>query len=262
MKRIYAIIFLLITIFVLNCTSEERYNRLINENQSLNIQIDTLTAQIQNLKFGASTLLSKAKLKIEERRFDEAKLTLTNIVENFSNSTEAYSALKLLKLVNFQIETEFFSKAKQDTSCVQITEYLKNYPEGKYAKEANIIIEEKSWKNLLVNHPLAKLKEFKENFPNSTRITNVQNVIDDIENRINSQSTQNSSNENYNEYDNQNVKTSYPSYQSTNSYNNQQTKSNYSARRTGAICRDGTRSYATGRGACSHHGGVSEWIYE
>jgi hypothetical protein len=32
-------------------------------------------------------------------------------------------------------------------------------------------------------------------------------------------------------------------------------------RRTGAICADGTTSSATGRGACSHHGGVSRWLY-
>ena len=31
--------------------------------------------------------------------------------------------------------------------------------------------------------------------------------------------------------------------------------------RIGAICRDGTRSSATGRGACSHHGGVSRWLH-
>ena len=31
--------------------------------------------------------------------------------------------------------------------------------------------------------------------------------------------------------------------------------------RRGAICRDGWESSATGRGACSHHGGVSEWLY-
>lgn len=30
--------------------------------------------------------------------------------------------------------------------------------------------------------------------------------------------------------------------------------------RSGAICRDGWRSSATGRGACSHHGGVAYWI--
>lgn len=33
-----------------------------------------------------------------------------------------------------------------------------------------------------------------------------------------------------------------------------------SGTRYGAICRDGTRSNATGRGACSHHGGVSMWL--
>ena len=37
---------------------------------------------------------------------------------------------------------------------------------------------------------------------------------------------------------------------------------NYGTKRVGAICRDGTRSYATGRGACSHHGGVSHWLVE
>ena len=28
----------------------------------------------------------------------------------------------------------------------------------------------------------------------------------------------------------------------------------------GAICRDGTRSYSVGRGTCSHHGGVRQWL--
>ncbi len=32
--------------------------------------------------------------------------------------------------------------------------------------------------------------------------------------------------------------------------------------RVGAICCDGSRSYATGRGACSHHGGVCQWLYK
>ncbi|ADV48168.1 hypothetical protein Celal_0839 [Cellulophaga algicola DSM 14237] len=32
--------------------------------------------------------------------------------------------------------------------------------------------------------------------------------------------------------------------------------------RVGATCKDGTSSKATGRGACSHHGGVAYWLYE
>jgi len=32
--------------------------------------------------------------------------------------------------------------------------------------------------------------------------------------------------------------------------------------RVGAKCWDGSSSSATGRGACSHHGGVMHWKYE
>lgn len=31
--------------------------------------------------------------------------------------------------------------------------------------------------------------------------------------------------------------------------------------RVGALCNDNTTSTATGRGACSHHGGVNCWQY-
>jgi hypothetical protein len=34
-----------------------------------------------------------------------------------------------------------------------------------------------------------------------------------------------------------------------------------SGARTGAVCEDGSSSAATGRGACSHHGGVAYWTY-
>lgn len=34
-----------------------------------------------------------------------------------------------------------------------------------------------------------------------------------------------------------------------------------SGARTGATCNDGSHSNATGRGACSHHGGVRVWLY-
>lgn len=39
-------------------------------------------------------------------------------------------------------------------------------------------------------------------------------------------------------------------------------KSNTLKIRIGAVCKDGTTSRATGRGACSHHGGVDYWLYE
>lgn len=35
-----------------------------------------------------------------------------------------------------------------------------------------------------------------------------------------------------------------------------------SKHRVGAKCWDGTESYSTGRGTCSHHGGVKYWKHE
>ncbi len=35
----------------------------------------------------------------------------------------------------------------------------------------------------------------------------------------------------------------------------------YSTGRIGASCYDGWRSYSTGKGTCSHHGGVAKWLY-
>lgn len=35
----------------------------------------------------------------------------------------------------------------------------------------------------------------------------------------------------------------------------------YTTGRIGAICRDNWRSHSTGRGTCSHHGGVKKWLY-
>jgi len=39
------------------------------------------------------------------------------------------------------------------------------------------------------------------------------------------------------------------------------TESTAATYRVGAICSDGTRSHATGSGACSWHGGVYQWLY-
>lgn len=35
-----------------------------------------------------------------------------------------------------------------------------------------------------------------------------------------------------------------------------------SRKRIGATCRDGSSSYSTGSGTCSHHNGVRNWKYE
>jgi hypothetical protein len=35
-----------------------------------------------------------------------------------------------------------------------------------------------------------------------------------------------------------------------------------SRKKVGATCEDGWKSYSTGSGTCSHHGGVEHWNYK
>jgi hypothetical protein len=47
----------------------------------------------------------------------------------------------------------------------------------------------------------------------------------------------------------------------SDSFTKSEPEADFYKHRVGARCCDGTNSKATGRGACSHHGGVKYWIY-
>lgn len=51
-------------------------------------------------------------------------------------------------------------------------------------------------------------------------------------------------------------------FQNSGCKENESPSASTSKTRVGAICNDGTKTDATGSGACSHHGGVKEWIYK
>lgn len=67
-----------------------------------------------------------------------------------------------------------------------------------------------------------------------------------------------STNKNYNYNSNSEYETNYDDEYIIDDYN----EDSEGKVRVGAICKDGTRSYSTGSGACSHHGGVAYWLYE
>lgn len=112
-------------------------------------------------------------------------------------------------------------------------------------------------------------------FNKSNKISNAEN-----ENTKNDfYSTKNSSN--YKSSNNSNYYNSYKTQQNYYPTYNSNSQSDYTSEyeyveyddyeyensdegkvRVGAICNDGTRSYSTGSGTCSHHGGVAYWIYE
>tara|TARA_R110001583_G_scaffold194829_3_gene367244 strand:+ start:749 stop:1177 length:429 start_codon:yes stop_codon:yes gene_type:complete len=95
----------------------------------------------------------------------------------------------------------------------------------------------------------------------TNKIENVQNPnnLNKLQTNSNSIWDNNTyqSNENNNTRNRNNYKPSKTNLNSYKNYNYEKVKV-----RVGAVCRDGTTSTATGRGACSHHGGVDYWLYE
>lgn len=189
-------------LFILGCgiSGSDSYE-LRNENIKLKARVDSLTTELNDLKYGAEKTLEEAKLKIKEQRFIESKSLLTAIINRYPTSKEFNIARQLLKSVATKAEAESFSIASKNNNTELLRAYIIEYPRGKYRSQANKLIR-------------VSQNNFKPNITVVKKITT------------------------------------------------RKTTATNSTIRVGAICCDGTRSYATGRGACSHHGGVCEWLYK
>jgi hypothetical protein len=355
------IFYLLILLTLFGCgVPEEQYNTLKNENLILLSKIDTLTNQLNDLKFGADALLKKAQLKIEDKDYEVAKVLLTNIIDKYYNSKEAFTAKKFLNNINPLIEEATFTNAQNSEGTSLLEDYIQQYPDGIFVPTAKSILEEREWQSLIAINSKTDLENFIEKYPTSNYIAEAKNLlikyeVNDIFNSGNySQLPPLTKTHNiYSEYNNGNSKISIEnntnylltilysgpeqqkltipnnqteniwlksgSYRvvavvdasnvskyageeeldgeysssyhisSTYSYSNysnnkhfrSNSASNYNGEsaseapayrpqsdhpvyksRVGAVCCDGTRSYATGQGACSHHRGVCQWLYK
>ena len=117
----------------------------------------------------------------------------------------------------------------------------------------NNLYKEKESEFLQLGNKFSDLK--RENDNKKSEISELKSKVNSLEKDLNVKKS--SSSKKYNTYvKEKNLST----FQDVSKKNNlhKQVSSSY---RIGAICSDGTRSYATGRGACSHHGGVAYWLY-
>ncbi|MFN8355259.1 MAG: hypothetical protein U0Y10_12465 [Spirosomataceae bacterium] len=322
MKHI--LIYLLLILHLTSCgVPEEKYNSLSFENRELRDSIKVLTDELNDLKFGATTILKRAKIKIDNNEYLEAKTLLENILNKYASSKETSKARAILKEIIPKIEEQKFLLAEKEENKLLLEEYISEYPNGKFVNDANKLLIKFEVRETFANASYKSLPNFSKEYDFSSEETLLSSTIN-VENNTESSITLlfsgpeqakielpskgsrnvQLSNGNYkivaivdgnekyaredyfdgkysviyedrrtqpNYSTNSNSFNSYPSnnynrYKS-NSYNSNSRRYNNNSntnnsRRVGAICCDGTRSDATGRGACSHHGGVCQWLYE
>ncbi|WP_286859412.1 MULTISPECIES: hypothetical protein [Sphingobacterium] len=105
MKRLITITSLLV-VYGCNNISQEKYERLKAENE-------TLKSELNEFKYGSSNMLSNAKKMIAGKSFENAKSELSSLLEKHPDSKEANEVKELLKDIDLNIakEKEFKEKA-------------------------------------------------------------------------------------------------------------------------------------------------------
>jgi hypothetical protein len=215
--------------------SLEEYEASKAEAAHLKHQADSLQSVINQLQKTPATLISEAELQFKTGEYADAQLTLGRITKINVSSKQKKNAAILLSKVNIKLENIAYQKVFSSKDPEAVNGFIRKYPNSRYVKRVNNKV--KTITTSVTGTTSKSSNNKQEKSSNGyTDISNELNYSDKASNNWNT----NSSNE------------SAKSYNKTTTYTT----------RISAICSDGTRSYATGRGTCSHHGGVSEWLYE
>lgn len=176
LMKAYALLFILFSFYACGVPNEQ-YNALKNENLLLQAKIDTLTNEVNDLKFGAEALLKKAKLKIKDGEYQAAKELLTTITDKYYNSSEASTARELIIEVIPKIEESAFETARSDPGTSLLESYIQQYPNGRFLNMAQQILEERDWELAIKKNRVADLQSFVTKYPNSAHVTEANELL-------------------------------------------------------------------------------------
>ncbi|WP_159478563.1 DUF6759 domain-containing protein [Dyadobacter sp. 3J3] len=169
------LLILIYALFTIGCVSESSRDELKEKNEALQ-------RQVEELKFGASILLSDAKKFLEAKDFLHAQEKLSLLLEKHPDKPESIEAGRLLKV----IEEEQAWNNSSDLASLE--NYLTVYPKGKYSSEASDKIEElrilketSEYESALSLNSSSTWKSFILNYPTRSDIEEIKKRIIDCE---------------------------------------------------------------------------------
>lgn len=215
------LIFCILNLFSSCQYSNNQLNAVKEDNIILRKKIDSLTQALNELKDNPAIILADIKNSIQSKKYTEARSTLKDLIKKYPATNESAVGRKLL-------------------------------PSIEYKANAEILAEEKIVFNDAINKKdVSLLQSYIEKYPSGKYVSKAKKAVRQLEIETTSYGTASPS-------------TNYASptiYESAKPAKKQRSQKISSGERTGALCCDGTTSSATGRGACSHHGGVCQWLY-
>lgn len=167
-----------IILFLASCVSDDTYQAVVNENNQLKTELN-------DIKFGAPSLLQNGKRFFDARDFEQAKNNLNLLVENHPNLPEASEAKEILKLID---EEKAWYDATNSEDISITSAYINAYPNGKYITLANkrnlelqAIKKQRDYNNAVSENKSSIWKRFIEDYPDFEELNKIKELIIKLE---------------------------------------------------------------------------------
>lgn len=172
MKKYFLILAIAMTMS--SCVSQDKYDKISQEKE-------TLQQELQELKFGASNLLSDAKKFSQAKDYLQAKEKIKTLLEKHPDRPESAEAKQMLSIID---EEESWNTALNSTDISSTVNYISNYSHGKYLsfakkrlQELKIAKEKSDYENALSQNSSSIWKSFVSNYPSHSDIDEIKKRI-------------------------------------------------------------------------------------
>lgn len=123
----------LLTLLLTSCVSESEHQKVIQEKNTLYLENQKLKDEIEDIKFGASKLLTNGKLFYEAKDFSNAKKHFEYLLQKHPDAPESIEAKEYLSNID---EEEIWYNAVSSEEISYTEYYISKYPTGKYINKA------------------------------------------------------------------------------------------------------------------------------
>jgi hypothetical protein len=148
-------------------------------------QRDALAKELEEIKFGAPSLLADARRCYKARDFQCAKAKIQELISRHSSRPEASEGRILSQNIK---EEEMWDNALSSQELYATQLYIDNYPEGKYTgsararlEELKVANEEKSFEFARKSNSSKVWKQFLESYPDHPQSESIRKKIIELE---------------------------------------------------------------------------------
>jgi len=159
-----------------SCVSKEDYQKLKEDNNQLQQQLQIMKDQLEEEKYGAAKLLKEANDFLDANDVDQAESKLKTLLEKHPDKSEAVSAKSLLVAVDAKkkviAEDNLWKNANESDDMSYVKQYIDQYPLGRYIERARIRevrlksqMQNAAFQNAVSTNSSVVWKQFLEDYP-------------------------------------------------------------------------------------------------